>query len=161
MPASEDKRTTCPHCGELYYPLWNAVDILAPPPNRRDELRVGRLWATTCTACDRPIIEIDTPKEGETFLTTIQGRDSYPVFPAEPEWVIKIIIQVFIDFENLRRQQASDPEMTEEEQNDRRRSLHEFFSGIWETVKTHGDTAETMGKYLSFFEQLTKFLPPV
>ncbi len=160
MPASEDKRTNCPHCGELYYPLWSEVDILAPPPNRRDELRVGRIWATTCTACDLPIIEIDVPKEGEGFLRTTQGRDSYSVFPAKPEWVIEIIIQVFIDFEDLRRQQAGDPEMTEEEQNDRRRSLREFFGGIWETVKTHGDAAETMGKYLSFFEQLTKFLPP-
>ena len=59
-----------------------------------------------------------------------------------------------------KREQAGDPEMTEEEQNDRHRSLHEFFSGIWETVKTHGGTAETMGKYLSFFEQLTKFPRP-
>ena len=85
---------------------------------------------------------------------------SNQVFPLEPERVIEIIIQVFISFENLRREQEGEPEMTAEEKSVRRESLRGFFSGIWETVKTGGDAVQVIGKYLPFFEQLTKLLPP-
>ena len=159
MRDSEEKRTNCPHCGELYYPLWTEKDIEAPRPNRKTEINVGRIWATTCTSCDRPIVEIRVLREDETFI--MHGdTDSDRVFPVEPEWVIEIIIQVFIDFENLRRQQEGEPEMTDEEKSDRHGSLHEFFSRIWETVRTGSDAMQVVNKYLPFFEQLTKLLPP-
>ena len=158
MPASENARTNCPHCDQPYYPRWITSEIGAPRPNRRDgTISVGRIWATTCTSCNCPIFEIRARQEGEPVITGVMDADQ--VFPLKPEWVIELVVNVFIDFENIRRDQAGESKMTDEEQSDKREGFRKFFSGILETVKTGGDAAEVMSKYLPFFAQLTKLLP--
>ena len=90
----------------------------------------------------------------------IHGFYEQPSAEPEPEVVIKIIVNIFIDLENLRRSQAGESDMTEEEEDASRTYIREFLKNAFETVKTGGAAAQVISKYLPFFRTLFPELPP-
>ncbi len=149
-------KTDCPHCGAPFYPQWEAADLKTASPDRTQGTLVGRTWTTTCTSCDKVIIEFGAVVDN----VPAEEWDSQQVFPVPPETVIEIIIKVFIDLENIRRRQEGAPKMTDDEEDAQRTSLRGFFKDAWETVKTGGDAVQVIGKYLPFFQTLLAQLPP-
>ena len=155
----KDQKKECPHCYRLYYPIWKRQDVHAPLPSRRDDFLMGRIWATTCTACDEPIIEFRVGDDRNSAGQVIR-KGSQQVYPIESEIVIQIIVQVFIDLEKLRRRQSNEPDMTDEEETASRTYIWEFLKNAFETVKTGSAAAQVISKYLPFFRTLFPELPP-
>ena len=157
MPRPENNKTNCPHCGVPFFPVWDDDEISTPAPQRTRKVPVWKIWTTTCTSCEKPIVQLEA--SGLT-LETLPEWDVKQVCPMSPEVAIEIIIQIFIDFDRLHRRQEREPEMTEEEEEEKRKSFREFFTTVMDVVKKGGDAARTFGNYLPFFEQLRNLLPP-
>ena len=157
MPQPDNNKTNCPHCGVPFFPVWNPAQINTRNPQRTGEVSVWQLWTTTCTSCEKPIAQLQAI--GAT-AETMPEWDIEQVCPMPPEVAIEIIIQIFIDFDRLHRRQEREPDMTEEEEKEKRKSFREFFTTVMNAVKTGGDAAQIFKNYLPFFEQLRKLLPP-
>ena len=157
MPPPDNNKLPCPYCGHPFYPLWNAQSFDTKSPDRSQDIMVGQVRATTCTSCDKLIIELEAWDDSGILP---EEWDRRQIFPAPPEVVIEIIVKVFIDLENLRRRQESEPEMTDDEEDAQRTSMQEFFKSAWEAVKTGGEAAQVIRKYLPFFETIFPQLPP-
>ena len=164
MPQPDSTKRDCPHCNQPYYPQWNPMSIEGPPPNRqgpRNAVTVGKMWTTTCTSCDQPIIEIEVLPIVEGVPVSSGDVENDQVFPVEDEIVIAIVVQVFIDLENLNRSQNGESEMTEKEEDSRRNDLYDTFSRIFEVVKKSGDAVRVIGQFLSFLGEWSNIsLPP-
>ena len=78
----------------------------------------------------------------------------------EEEYVITYIVLLFINYENLRREQEGEPEMTEEEEEEVRESLSSspFSSRIREMAEAVRNGVVDTTKYLPLIEQVRKFL---
>lgn len=78
----------------------------------------------------------------------------------EEEYVITYIIILFINYENLRREQEGEPKMTEEEEEKVRESLSSapFPSRIREMAEAVRNGVVDTAKYLPLIEQIRKFL---
>ena len=114
---------------------------------------------TTCTSCDELIVNLHLG--GNDLGKINQEEGDQQLLPPEPTIAIEIIVHIFIDFENLRRREAREPEMTDQEEETMRNSYTDFFLSIWEVVvKYGGGTAQVLEKFRLFFEQMQKLLPP-
>ena len=151
MRPSEQERINCPYCGELYYPFWISEAVKAPPPNRRNDQHFGRIWATTCTVCGQPIVELKI-EEGGGFIQP-SSTDSVQVFPTEPATVIKIIVQIILKFEKVHRQETGKKERTEKEEKDRSDYLSKVLSVMWDVANKGAGAARIIGQLMGMFDQ--------
>ena len=149
MPEPENEVMDCPHCNASFYPHWNNTTISAIGPDRLKPLFVGSIKVTTCTSavCNKVIILLED-----------QEGDKKQLLPVSPEVVIEIIIQVFIDFEHMRREQTKEEKMTADEEDSFRTHMGTFFHAIYEAVHNNGSAVQVAGKYVAFFNQLAGLL---
>ncbi len=105
------EKAQCPHCGVPFPPRWESVAVNALNPSRDANEHQGDLWTTTCTSCDKPVLEFQ-PVDGGALG---EGTDRLQVFPHSKELSIEIIIEIVLNFEDLRRRNEAEPEMTEDE----------------------------------------------
>ncbi len=114
---------------------------------------------TTCTSCDELIVNLHLAGND---LEKIKRKEMVQyLLPPEPTIAIEIIVQIFIDFENLRRREAREPEMTDQEEQTMQNTYTDFFLSIWEAAVKYGaGTAQVIEKFRLFFEQIQELLPP-
>ena len=67
------------------------------------------------------------------------------VFPVSKEQSIEIVIEIILNFENLRRQNEEEPEMTKEEREERAKPLREKLRGMKDMVATEAYMRTTQG----------------
>jgi len=153
----------CPHCDTPYYPVWTPNALTSPTPDRQESAEIGKITATTCTSCDSPILNLIL-LGGDGAALAEDRRDQEPkaqqIFPPESEMVIEIIVQIFIDFEHVRRQENREPEMTDHEEETMKSSYTEFFLSVLEGARLARGTAHILERFQLFFEQIQKLLPP-
>ena len=65
---------------------------------------------------------------------------------------IEIVVQLFIDFEKVRRHEKGAPDLTAEEEQSRKQKWTKNFADMYEVVRKGGDMARVTGQLLSFFE---------
>jgi len=153
----------CPHCDTPYYPVWTHNSLTSTTPDRQESSEIGKITATTCTSCDRPILNLILTGWGGEALTEDrldQEPKAQQIFPPESEMVIEIIVQIFIDFEHVRRQENREPEMTDHEEETMKSSYTEFFLSVLEGARLARGTAHILERFQLFFEQIQKLLPP-
>lgn len=152
-------KDTCPHCETDYYPAWTQHDLRIKSPARLEDIDIGSIQVTTCTSCDELIVNLHL--KGNDLGKVNRKEGDAQLLPPEADVVIKIIVQIFIDFENLRRREANEPEMTEVEEATMMGSYMNFFWSVWEAAVKYGaGTAQVVEKFRLFFEQIQKLLPP-
>ena len=115
---------------------------------------LGLLTGSSGNATLQPWRVIRARKKIQQIINSFHEQTSAE---PKPEIVIEIIIQVFIDLENLRRQQSNEPPMTEEEETSKRGYMWKFFESAYNTLRNGGDVAQLMNQYIDFFRL---FLPP-
>ena len=162
MSEATNTKETCPHCDTPYYPIWTTNALSSVSPSRQETITLGDLGATTCTSCDEPILNLFLlgPVRQKSEGMPEQAVKPQRIFPPESRIVIEIIVQIFIDFEHVRRQEEREPEMTDDEEETMRQSYTEFFLSVLEGARLARGTAQVLERFRPFFEPLLKLLPP-
>ena len=153
MPAEQE---TCPSCAVSYYPLWRVTDCTVHTPDRTTTINAGKVHVATCTSCDEFLLKFVPTNDLQSYVKRCPADQLWPV----PEQVvIEIVVQIFIDFENVRRREGEEPEMTDEEESQMKGRFKSFFEGVRKAAEKGGETATVASRFLPFFDQLRRLLP--
>ena len=152
----------CPHCGVPFPPRWTGTGFGCSNPSREEDETVGAIWATSCMSCDKPIIEFQPV--GDVVSEVLSGSPTgesrrIPIFPVSKEQSIEIVIEIILNFENLRRQNEKEPEMTNEEREEKAKTFREKLHEMKDTVAAGEYMRMTQGlSFLADALQITQFI---
>ena len=147
---AEEEKEICPYCDALYHPQWVSSTSTSPHPRRNEPpIYFGAIKVSTCTSCDRLLVKIFPG--GDYEKVQLREAPRY-LLPAEPEVVIEIVIQLFVDFENARRNDKGEAKMTAEEEQSQRQRWTQTLDAMYEVVRKGGDMARLARPFLPFFE---------
>ena len=153
-------KVDCPHCNVPFPPRWQAAAVQALNPEREEVEGYGTMWTTSCTSCDRPVLEFE-PVAGAALGESVERQT---VFPPSNDIAIEVVVQIMLDFSDYKREEGNDPPMSSEEREEQATVLREGLKGMRdvtsskETFRKAGEALKTVGSYAPAVTKLLEVL---